>query len=121
MPPSGMPGGIFVGLFTTNWANSPGDRGLCPRCTNTAAFLRPTCPRRPQYLNRGRPSSLFPVRLNIQAPPEVVVEYRKKPQKTDASPLFPPSNQEPSESPSLNINMRYNPRPRDSFFLLPRA
>ena len=43
-----MPGGIFVGLSTTNWANSPGDSGPLPALPydsgNFSAHLSPTAP-----------------------------------------------------------------------------
>jgi len=62
MPPSGMPGGIFVGLFTTNWANSPGDPGPLPALPyDSGNFSARPVPDGP-YVNWGRPSSLFPVR-----------------------------------------------------------
>jgi len=93
MPPSKAPGGIFVGLSTTNWANRHGDRGFCPRCRIAAAFLRPVCPDGP-VCSTGRPSSLFPVRLNIQPVRQLVAKMKNNLGKTVRFPLSQPSNLE---------------------------
>jgi len=109
MPPSKAPGGIFVGLSTTNWAFSPGIEAFAHTALPAAAFLRPTCPGGPDYLNRSRPSSLFPVRFTIHPPREDVA---KTPRKAPELTIFQPFSPSPTRRFRIIATAASGARPR---------